>query len=221
MALAKTTEGRKALTDRGSGLAPRERHVLILCDGKRTLSDLHGLMGAQAQAVVDDLIRRRLLTSVESAAQAALLSETGTFRGAALAASPPAVAAPARRAGEAGARDAAPAPAPATAPAAGPGTVRVAVKRSLVGSKMYVIDLLQMQRDVDASALATAVHTSVDERELIANICGALRFIRHRSGASYARRVADHLMQSIPEPLLPEVEITISEVFSSESSSIL
>ena len=61
MQLIKTLRARDALNDRDSALSTRQRQILILADGKRTNAQLLDLMGADAQADVDLLMRLRYL----------------------------------------------------------------------------------------------------------------------------------------------------------------
>ena len=61
MQLIKTLRDRDALNDRDSALSTRQRQILILADGKRTNAQLLDLMGADAQADVDLLMRLRYL----------------------------------------------------------------------------------------------------------------------------------------------------------------
>ena len=61
MQLIKTLRARDALNDRDSALSTRQRQILILADGKRTNAQLREVMGADAQADVDLLMRLRYL----------------------------------------------------------------------------------------------------------------------------------------------------------------
>jgi hypothetical protein len=87
-----------------------------------------------------------------------------------------------------------------------------ATKRSLAATKMYMMDMLQLLRDMDASAMAVSLHTSESEAEFIANILSAVRLIAFKSGASYALRVLSKVGEIVPQPHLHMVEALASEV---------
>lgn len=70
-AYVKTDAGRTALADRRSGLAVRDRQIMLLCNGTQTLSSLEGLFGPE---VGGDLLRLRRQGLIE--AQSAELTET-------------------------------------------------------------------------------------------------------------------------------------------------
>jgi hypothetical protein len=61
MQLIKTLRAKDALQDRDSALSTRQRQILILSDGKRTSAQLLDLMGPDAQADIDVLMRLRYL----------------------------------------------------------------------------------------------------------------------------------------------------------------
>ena len=135
----KTDLARTALQAHRAPLDMRQRRLLILCDGQRTLADLTGLIGQDAAAMVIQLV------------QAGYLS-TGT---AATTTPPPpaATAAPA---------PATPAAAPAAAPAApATGSER---RRSLVAARIYVLGILEMQRHPQAAALFRELQQARRER---------------------------------------------------------
>jgi hypothetical protein len=79
-------------------------------------------------------------------------------------------------------------------------------KRSLAATKMYMMDMLQLLRDMDASAMAVSLHTSESEADFIANILSAVRLIALKSGTSYALRVLGKLTEIVPLPHLPLIE---------------
>lgn len=54
--LRKTALGRSEQQQRSSALSARQRHVLILCDGRRPLGELCGLMGEEALALAQALM---------------------------------------------------------------------------------------------------------------------------------------------------------------------
>lgn len=97
---------------------------------------------------------------------------------------------------------------PQTAPAA-----EVRSRRSIAATKMYMIDMLQLLRNVEASSLAVSLHTSADEHELVRTVQAALRFIREASGETYALRVYQRVIETVPEPHLPGLRSLGKELF--------
>ena len=79
-------------------------------------------------------------------------------------------------------------------------------RRSSAGTKMYMIDLLQMMRNMDASSLAVSLHTSADGNELLDWVLVGLKFICSASGVSYGSRVYQRLLEIVPEHQLPKLE---------------
>jgi hypothetical protein len=77
-------------------------------------------------------------------------------------------------------------------------TQQQTTRRSLAGTKMYIIDMLQLLRDVDAASMAVSIHTSKDEVEFIQNIVTAARLIALKSGSSYGQRVVNKLREIVP-----------------------
>ena len=71
---------------------------------------------------------------------------------------------------------------------------------------MYMIDLLQMMRNMDASSLAVSLHTSADGNELLDWVLVGLKFICSASGVSYGSRVYQRLLEIVPEHQLPKLE---------------
>ncbi|QTD44669.1 hypothetical protein [Ottowia testudinis] len=79
MTLAKTEQGRAALTQRGL-LSRRERQILILCDAKRTLDDLIRMMDVDIVQDVSRLEEQGLLMMISpTLRQVAQFSDTGTI----------------------------------------------------------------------------------------------------------------------------------------------
>ena len=71
---------------------------------------------------------------------------------------------------------------------------------------MYIIDMLQLMRDMDASSMAVAIHTSEGEMEFVHNVIVAVRMIVQKSSHSYGSRVIQKLREIIPDLHLPAVE---------------
>ena len=173
MSLVKTEKGRRALLERATGIGVLERRVLILSDGRRGRETLLGLLGTQATPALDRLLHDGYLADTAASRMPALSLVTGASG--TLAA--PSVATP-------------------TATAASP-------RRSLPASRMYLVDMLQLRRDVASAALAARIHASRSEAELVEHMRDALQHIEHVASASYAARVRERLAEVIPEALLP------------------
>ncbi|HPR44006.1 hypothetical protein [Ottowia sp.] len=191
-AFTKTAKARAALQAHSAELTARERQLLILCDGRRPVTQIVDLLGGNARALVERLRNHGYLQGTASTGQAQQASPAALGRTVATAATPVPVAGEVR----------------ASQPAVG----SLKARRSAAATKMYMIGVLQLLRDMEASSLAVALHTSADEGELTANALAALRFIADRSGLSYARRVADRLAEVVPEPHLPAVQAMAQEL---------
>ncbi|MCU1048624.1 hypothetical protein ROV86_07400 [Stenotrophomonas pavanii] len=165
----KTDLARTALQAHRAPLDMRQRRLLILCDGQRTLADLTGLIGQDAAAMVIQLV------------QAGYLS-TGT---AATTAPPPPAA------------TAAPAPAtPAAAPAApATGSER---RRSLVAARIYVLGILEMQRHPQAAALFRELQQARAESDVLQVLQSAMRTLPGLASEGYCQRVRQRLLEALP-----------------------
>ena len=74
-------------------------------------------------------------------------------------------------------------------------------QKSLVACKMYVLNILQMQRDVQALPLVDALHRSTNEAALLETVGSALCYLRQMANASYAQRVQKQILDLVPEQL--------------------
>ncbi|WP_414610602.1 hypothetical protein [Stenotrophomonas pavanii] len=165
----KTDLARTALQAHRAPLDMRQRRLLILCDGQRTLADLTGLIGQDAAAMVIQLV------------QAGYLS-TGT----AATTTPPPPAA-----------TAAPAPTtPAAAPAApATGSER---RRSLVAARIYVLGILEMQRHPQAAALFRELQQARAESDVLQVLQSAMRTLPGLASEGYCQRVRQRLLEALP-----------------------
>lgn len=180
MALNKTERARAALqAQAAAGLSLAERRVLILCDGRRNRDDLVALLGPDALSMVDRLLEDGYLSLDGGPAPARLVTSAG---------------------------QAVPAPSVAPAAAAPQPAPRTASRRSLAASKMYMIDMLQLQRDPESVSLRAEIQTSPSEDELIYRMMKGLRHMQAVAAASYARRVGDRLAEILPEQHLPRLD---------------
>jgi hypothetical protein len=92
-------------------------------------------------------------------------------------------------------------------------------RRSLAGTKMYIVDMLQLLRDMDASSMAVSLHTSQGEIEFIENVVSAARLIMSKAGPSYGLRVVNKLREIVPEAHLAGLEALAFEL-TAESSMV-
>lgn len=187
MILVKTDKSRALLGERRA-LSPRARQLLVLADGKRSQSELSALLGFQVDGLAQQLMGEGLLARHDGPARALA------------AAKPPApapLAATEAVASSSAASASGPAPLTINAPRAED------LRRSFAGSKMYMVGLMQMLRDADATAHAVALHAAQDAAGLRQRLVGALAYLYHRSGPDYAARVAERLLEVFPLDELP------------------
>lgn len=218
MLLAKTDKARTALQNRDPGLGAQERHILIVSNGERSLNDIVAMLGPTALAAIDRLLRegylqaaageraadrmaavagqgmntllrasRDLASRVQERAQAVIE--------AAVAAPPPAAPAPMA---PTLAEQVATLPPPAPTPRVGP-------RRSLAAARMYMLDMLQLQRSVEAATLKVAIQSSGSADETLASLVDSLRHLRTVAAASYYTRIAARLAEVLPEDLVPRL----------------
>lgn len=209
MRLEKTATGRSAIESRQGQLNRQERRVVILADGKRTDEEIVELLGAEARATINALLRNGYLVAADSASASA--SAQAPTPATALRA-PVADAAPQasrQRAIEGGARTPAPEPPAKSAMTESGAMISSAVvkgRRSLAAAKMYLIDMLQLMRNREGATLSLSIHTSASEDELLACMVSAVRFMDEQSGRRYALNVLSQLQAIIPEPHLAVFE---------------
>lgn len=188
MLLAKTPRALAALqAGSRSGLSLRERRALILADGRRRLDELLALLGSDALPLLQRLRGAGLLEEATPAPAA-------TPSVPAAAAPPPSPAV-----------QALPAPPPVATP---PG--RTGQRRSLVAAKLYVVDMLQLQRHPDAVELKARIQFAADQDALLAALLEAVPLLRRLTNPRYGERVAARLQEVLPEDLLPALAATLA-----------
>lgn len=175
MKLIKTDKGREALRSRDPHLAPRERQIVILANGSHSRVSLQQLL---ARDIGPQL--HRLLASgyLEECAHGVTAHHDTPLASVAAAAGVGRL--PARPKTD----DQAQAP---------------RTRRSLAGTKMYIVDRLQLLRDLEASSMAACLHSSQGEAEFIQNVARAVRLIVEKCGPSYGLRVVNTLLDTVPE----------------------
>lgn len=171
---SKTERARDALQNHSAGLSLVERRVLILCDGLRNETELIAMLGATAVPALERLVREGYL------AVAGAPKETRQ--------SPPAA-----EAMLAVMRDATPV---AAAPAAS------TARRSLAASRMYLLDMLQLQRDPHSAALHARIQRSLGEEGVAESLLDAFRHLQAVASSGYAKRVGERLAEILPEAYL-------------------
>lgn len=111
---------------------------------------------------------------------------------------------------KAGSRSAQPMqPARATDPAASPPAATS--RRSLAASKMYLLDMLQLQRTPEAAELRAAIQCAVDPAEQVEALLHAVRELLRSNATSYGPRVAARLAEILPEEALQRLQAIGSE----------
>lgn len=188
MLLAKTPRALAALqAGSRSGLSLRERRALILADGRRRLDELLALLGSDALPLLQRLRGAGLLEEATPAPAA-------TPSVPAAAAPPPSPAV-----------QALPAPPPVATPSS-----RTGQRRSLVAAKLYVVDMLQLQRHPDAVELKARIQFAADQDALLAALLEAVPLLRRLTNPRYGERVAARLQEVLPEDLLPALAATLA-----------
>lgn len=93
--------------------------------------------------------------------------------------------------------------APVATPVAPPAA---AARRSLAASKMYLLDMLQLQRTPEAAELRAAIQCAVDPPEQIEALLHAVHVLLASNATSYGPRVASRLAEILPEEALPRLQ---------------
>ena len=218
MLLHKTEQARAALSDTRSGdLSLHHRRILILTDGKRSINDLMAMLGNGILGDIDALMRAGYLATTDAASPRAssgaglgqrLRDAAARLRpaGADVAGEEQTTAAAALEA-PALSDDARAAPRHATER-----TIATASRRSLAASKMYVMDLLQMQRDLRIAECRTEIQCAQDETAAVVALLDGVRHLIPLVSAGMATRILARLDEVLPEPYLPALRALQSEL---------
>ena len=73
---------------------------------------------------------------------------------------------------------------------------------------MYLLDMLQLQRDAESASLRAEIQTSPSEEELVYRILKGLRHLQAIATTGYAQRVGERLAEILPEAHLPKLDQT-------------
>jgi hypothetical protein len=166
----KTDLARTALQAHRAPLDMRQRRLLILCDGQRSIAELTSLLGPEAPAMVIQLVQAGYLNT-------GLATTTPTPSSRAVIASEPVAAAPA----------------PAAAPA-----IPVERRRSLVAARIYVLGILEMQRHPQAAALFRDLQQARAEEEVLQRLQSAMQVLPGLTSDGYCQRVRQRLLEALP-----------------------
>ena len=219
MLLNKTALARDALQAGSSaGLSLQERRILIMTDGKRSLNEVMALLGADILPTIDRLIRAGYIDDGRSrpspaAAPAAVPAQgLGNALGGLIRAATESVQARTAQI-RASAAPAPSVPAPAqTAPAPSPVAARSSQRRSLVAAKMYLIDMLQLQRHPDAVERKARIQFASGEAPLLEAILDGMRVLLQLTNESYGQRIVARLGEVLPEDFLPQLDAAAHRV---------
>jgi hypothetical protein len=93
----------------------------------------------------------------------------------------------------------------APAPAIAPATTPPAKRRSLAAAKMYLIDMLQLQRSPTAAELRLSIQSTSDPELLLQRLLEALAHLVASTPPSYGERVSARFSEVVPEEALPRL----------------
>jgi hypothetical protein len=224
MLLNKTDKARDALgAGPSAGLALQDRRILILTDGKRSLNQVMAMLGADILPAIDRLMREGYITRDDAAATGPSAARTPALGGAVtglLRAATEAVQARTEQIRAATPVTSATTPEAATITVA-PVLPQIAAattaqrpssgtRRSLAASKMYLLDMLQLQRNPEAAELRAAIQCS-EPAQLVDALFQALRMLVGTSTQSYGERIVNRLAEILPEESLPRLEALRAE----------
>ena len=98
--------------------------------------------------------------------------------------------------------DRAPVIAPVAVPAAPPPSAK---RRSLASAKMYLIDMLQLQRSATAAELRLSIQATSDQGLLLDRLIEALGYLLSSTPPTYGERVLARFSEVVPEDALPRL----------------
>ncbi len=174
----KTELGHTVLQTHRAALDLRQRRALILCDGKRSLAELSGMLGNDVPELIAQLQRDGYLQVEAPIAPAAK----------AQAADPPPKLEP---------HAALPSPLSPQAP--------VERRRSMVAARIYVLDILALQRNPTAAQLHKLLQAAREEGDTVNALKLALSHLPAMTSPGYTERVRGRLQEVLPEAHLTAV----------------
>lgn len=168
----KTALAHSALQSHRAPLDMRQRRVLIMADGERTLQELTLLLGPDTPVLVRQLCEGGYLSGPAA--------PPDTTRALPAAAQSVATPVPAAR-------------------ASGP-------RRSLAAARLYVLGMLELQRNELAAHLHRQLQAAHDDAATLMALLEAVRQLPRMTTASYAQRVHQRLAEVLPEERLPALQ---------------
>ena len=186
--LRKTPTGRREQQQRSQALSARQRHVLILCDGRRAVGELCALMGQEAQQLTQELLAAGFVECVGLAKAAELApaevplkltSKTSAQGSSASEPSPSSVSASQL------ARAVAPPP-----------------RRSIALSRMYMFDMLERLLGGQSGPARAHLRAADQPEALLAALQECLALIAEIAGPVQADKVWRQLCDMLPEDYL-------------------
>jgi hypothetical protein len=165
----KTDQARTALQAHRAPLDMRQRRLLILCDGQRDLATLTTMIGADAPAMVIQLVQAGYLVTTPGRPEPS--------------AAAPLPATPAAPAGA------------GSALASPPPNER---RRSMAAARIYLLGILEMQRHPQAAALFRELQQARQDGDVVDAMQAALDALTQLTSAGYAERVHDRLLEVLP-----------------------
>ena len=224
MRLHKTEQARAALaTEKNAGLSLPQRRILILTDGKRSIENIMAMLGSEILPEIDGLMRAGYLSTTESAPQrpqavaalgqlwrsvAAKVRQDDVREGdvsESIATAAVSVATTTRE------------PVPSQPPQQPqsqpqPRSAVPTTRRSLAVSKMYVMDLLQLQRDLRMAECRAEIQCADGEVATAVALLDGVRQMLTLVPPGYASRVIARLDETMPEEFLPALRALESEI---------
>jgi hypothetical protein len=79
-------------------------------------------------------------------------------------------------------------------------------RRSLVAAKLYMLGMLELQRNESAIAHRVRLQASQDPEAVLAHLLAALHCLQRNTNTSMAQRVRERLTEVLPEDYLPALE---------------
>ncbi|NIK40417.1 hypothetical protein FHY12_002742 [Xanthomonas arboricola] len=176
----KTELALTALQSHRSPLTLLQRRALILADGQRDLATLAALLGGDGAALVQGLSAMGYLAFGTPAGNATTPL------------APPAAALAPVVAGDC-------VPPPAAPPSEE--DLQRQRRRAATNARLYLLDILQLQRNPVAVVLHRQLHAARTEDTIAAAIAEALRALPQITSASYAERVRARIGELLPDAL--------------------
>ncbi|WVK03673.1 hypothetical protein AB8807_19445 [Xanthomonas campestris pv. olitorii] len=177
----KTELALTTLQSHRSPLTLLQRRALILADGQRDLATLAMLLGGDGTALLHSLCAMGYLDLGTAAGGAA-----GQARSTAATAALPDV-------------DQAGMPRPDAGPT--DEELQRLRRRAATNARLYLLDILQLQRNALAAALHRQLQAARDEDQISTTIAEALQALPQITSASYAERVRARIGELLPETL--------------------